>query len=138
MCVFERYTYVNKCQKYFNSVFSIKYAISFSLSDVEYKVMQTWIRIPSFIYSWRAWIEKWHLFNSLAYWHHQSSENEHCSTGVDVMNTIFCDFSQFSAEKIGVFLKNQCYDQNFAYFSFVLSQKRQFFAFFSAKIFYKS
>jgi hypothetical protein len=33
--------------------------------------------------------------------------------GVDVMNTIFCDFRQFSA-KIGVFLKNQCYDQNFA------------------------
>jgi hypothetical protein len=30
-------------------------------------------------------------------------------------------------EKIGVFLKNQCYDQNFAYFSFVMSQKRQFF-----------
>jgi hypothetical protein len=25
------------------------------------------------------------------------------------------------------FLKNQCYDQLFAYFSFVLSQKRQFF-----------
>jgi hypothetical protein len=41
--------------------------------------------------------------------------------------------SQFSAifdnfrRKIGVFLKNQCYDQNFAYFSFVFSQKRQFF-----------
>jgi hypothetical protein len=71
--------------------------------------------------------------------------------GVDVMITIFCDFCQFSAkkigvflknqcydnnflrfltifgEKIGVFLKNQCYDQNFAYFSFVLSQKRHFF-----------
>jgi hypothetical protein len=31
-------------------------------------------------------------------------------------------------EKIGVFLKNQCYDQMFAKFSFVLSQKRQFFA----------
>jgi hypothetical protein len=31
-------------------------------------------------------------------------------------------------EKNGVFLKNQCCDQNFAYFSFVLSQKRQFFA----------
>jgi hypothetical protein len=26
---------------------------------------------------------------------------------------IFCDFWQFSAEKIGVFLKNQCYDQIF-------------------------
>jgi hypothetical protein len=37
-------------------------------------------------------------------------------------------WSQFSAifdnfgEKIGVFLKNQYYDQDFAYFSFVLSQ----------------
>jgi hypothetical protein len=29
-------------------------------------------------------------------------------------------------EKIGVFLKNKCYDQNFALFSFVLSQKHQF------------
>jgi hypothetical protein len=30
--------------------------------------------------------------------------------GVDVMITIFCDFRQLSAKKIGVFLKNQCYD----------------------------
>jgi hypothetical protein len=50
------------------------------------------------------------------------------------MITIICDFRQFSAifaifgEKIGFFLKNQCYDQNFAQFAFVLSQKRQFFA----------
>jgi hypothetical protein len=48
-------------------------------------------------------------------------------SGVDVMITIFCDFSQFSA-KNGVFLKYQCYDQLFSKFSFVLSQKRQFFA----------
>jgi hypothetical protein len=34
--------------------------------------------------------------------------------GVDVMITIFCDFRQFSPKKIGVFLKNQCYDQSFA------------------------
>jgi hypothetical protein len=33
--------------------------------------------------------------------------------GVDVMITIFCDFRQFSAKQIGVFLKIQCYDQNF-------------------------
>jgi hypothetical protein len=33
--------------------------------------------------------------------------------GVDVMITILCDFLQFSAKKICVFLKNQCYDQNF-------------------------
>jgi hypothetical protein len=60
-------------------------------------------------------------------------------------------------EKIGVFLKKQCYDQIFALFSFVLSQKRDFFSadffrrffspiffadffrrFFSAKIFLKN
>jgi hypothetical protein len=51
-------------------------------------------------------------------------------------------WSQFSAifdnfrQKIGVFLKNQCYDQNFAQFTLVLSQKRQFFAiFFGENIF---
>jgi hypothetical protein len=48
-------------------------------------------------------------------------------SGVDVMITIFCDFPQFSAKEIGVFLKYQCYDQFFSTFSFVLSQKRQFF-----------
>jgi hypothetical protein len=31
-------------------------------------------------------------------------------------------------KKIGVFLKNQCYDQNFAYSSFVLGSKTLFFA----------
>jgi hypothetical protein len=41
-------------------------------------------------------------------------------------------------EKIGAFLKNQCYDQGFAKFGFVLSQKRQFFRRFFAKIFFKS
>jgi hypothetical protein len=46
---------------------------------------------------------------------------------VDVMITIFCDFPPFSAKKIGVFLKYQCYDQLFSKFSFVLRQKRQFF-----------
>jgi hypothetical protein len=39
----------------------------------------------------------------------------------------FLRFWQFAA-KIGVFLKNQCCDQLFTYFSFVLRQKRQFFA----------
>jgi hypothetical protein len=43
------------------------------------------------------------------------------------MITIFGDFSIFWP-KIGVFLKNQCYDQKFALFSFVLSQKHHFFA----------
>jgi hypothetical protein len=45
-------------------------------------------------------------------------------SGVDVMITIFCNFRR----KNWRFLKNQCYDKNFALFSFVLSQKRQFFA----------
>jgi hypothetical protein len=47
--------------------------------------------------------------------------------GVDVMITIFCDFSQFSAKKIGVFLKYQYCDHIFSKFAFVSSQKRQFF-----------
>jgi hypothetical protein len=51
---------------------------------------------------------------------------EHCvDPGVDVMITIFHDFCQFPA-KIWRFLKNQRYDQIFAQFSFVLSQKRHF------------
>jgi hypothetical protein len=38
--------------------------------------------------------------------------------------------------KIGVFLKNQCYEENFAQFSFIFSQKRHFFAeFFDENIF---
>jgi hypothetical protein len=36
-------------------------------------------------------------------------------------------FSPIFGEKIGVFLQNQFYDQLFSKFSFVLSQKRQFF-----------
>jgi hypothetical protein len=40
-----------------------------------------------------------------------------------------------SLQKMTFFLKNQYYDQNFAQFSFVLSQKRQFFAFFRRKYF---
>jgi hypothetical protein len=31
-------------------------------------------------------------------------------------------------EKMGVFLKNQCYDQKYSKFSFVLSKKPSFFA----------
>jgi hypothetical protein len=59
--------------------------------------------------------------------------------GVDVMITIFCDFWQFSAKKIGVFLKNQCYDQIFAKTSCSLSKKTPIFSLnVSAKIFKKS
>jgi hypothetical protein len=47
-------------------------------------------------------------------------------------------FLPIFVENVGVFLENQCYDQNFAKFTFVLSQKRQFFSLnFSAKIFKK-
>jgi hypothetical protein len=42
--------------------------------------------------------------------------------GVDVIITIFTNFM-----KIGVFLKNQCYDPLFAEFSNALHQKRLFF-----------
>jgi hypothetical protein len=53
--------------------------------------------------------------------------------------TIFGDFTQLSAifpnfqRKNGVCLKSQCYDQFVSKFSFVLSQKRQFFAKFSGE-----
>jgi hypothetical protein len=40
----------------------------------------------------------------------------------------FLRFFPIFGEKIGVFLKYQCYDQLFSKFSFVSSQKRQFFA----------
>jgi hypothetical protein len=55
--------------------------------------------------------------------------------GVDVMITIFCDFS---AKKLAFFLKTNVMINFLKKFSFVLSQKRQFFAKFSAKIFKKS
>jgi hypothetical protein len=38
-------------------------------------------------------------------------------------SAIFDNFLTIFGEKNGVFLKNQCYDQNFASYSFVLSQK---------------
>jgi hypothetical protein len=53
---------------------------------------------------------------------------------IEAQNQGSMSWSQFSAifanflRKNGVFLKNQRYDQNFAKFTFVLSQKRQFFA----------
>jgi hypothetical protein len=54
--------------------------------------------------------------------------HEVVSPGVDVMITIFPKrFFPIFGEKIGVFLKYQCYDQFFSKFGFVLSKKRQFF-----------
>jgi hypothetical protein len=46
--------------------------------------------------------------------------------GIDVMIAIFCDFCRFSAEKTGVFLKNQCYDQIFARTSTSFSKNASF------------
>jgi hypothetical protein len=58
------------------------------------------------------------------------------SPGADVMITIFRDFCQFSAKKIGVFLKNNCYDKIFAKISCILSKNANFFAkFFGEKCF---
>jgi hypothetical protein len=46
----------------------------------------------------------------------------------------FLRFSTIFGEKIGVFLKNQCYDQLFSKFGFVLRKKRPIFSLnFSAK-----
>jgi hypothetical protein len=57
--------------------------------------------------------------------------------GVDVMITIFCDFRQFSCEKIGVFSKKTPMLWSiFSQLSFVFSQKRPFLCrLFLAKIF---
>jgi hypothetical protein len=57
--------------------------------------------------------------------------------GVDVMIKKFMQFFTIFGEKIGVFLKNQCYDQNFAKISFVLSKKTPIFSadFFGENIF---
>jgi hypothetical protein len=58
--------------------------------------------------------------------------------GINVMITILRQFFlPISDKQFGVFLKNQCYDQNFALFAFDLSQKRQFFRKKIAKIFNK-
>jgi hypothetical protein len=52
--------------------------------------------------------------------------------------------SRFSAisdnilRKIGVFLKNQCYDRNFAWFSFDLNKKRQFFCWIFRRKYFKN
>jgi hypothetical protein len=57
--------------------------------------------------------------------------------GVDVTIIIFCVFCHFSAQKIGVFLKNQCYDQIFAKTSSSLNKNANIFAKFFAKNIFK-
>jgi hypothetical protein len=47
--------------------------------------------------------------------------------GVDVMITIFCDFSQFSEEKMAFLLNTNVMIKYFSKFSFVSSKKRQYF-----------
>jgi hypothetical protein len=46
-----------------------------------------------------------------------------CRSGVDAMIAVFSDFLQFSAEKIGVYLEKQCYDQSLAKTSTILGKK---------------
>jgi hypothetical protein len=48
--------------------------------------------------------------------------------GVDVMITIFGDFSQFSAKKLAFFLNTSAMITFLSKFAFVSSQKRHFFA----------
>jgi hypothetical protein len=56
--------------------------------------------------------------------------------GVDVMIIIFGDFCQFSTKKIGVFLKNQCYDHFFQKLAVVWAKTANIFAkFFGENIF---
>jgi hypothetical protein len=49
------------------------------------------------------------------------------SSGVDVMITIFCDFSQLSAKKLAFFLNTIVMITFLSKFAFVFNQKRQFF-----------
>jgi hypothetical protein len=48
-------------------------------------------------------------------------------SGVDVLIAIFCDFLPIFCEKIGVFLKNQCYDKICSKTRSSFSKKRQYF-----------
>jgi hypothetical protein len=48
--------------------------------------------------------------------------------GIDVMITIFCDFRQFSAKKIGVFLKNQWLWSKFCIFQLCFESKTPIFS----------
>jgi hypothetical protein len=63
------------------------------------------------------------------FWNSKDLPPPHTHTpGVVVMITIFCDFWPIFGEKISVFLKNLCYDQNFAKTISSLSKKCHFFS----------
>jgi hypothetical protein len=49
------------------------------------------------------------------------------SLGVNVLITIFCDFSPIFGEAVGGFLKDQCYDYLFSNICCICSQTCQFF-----------
>jgi uncharacterized membrane protein YkgB len=73
--------------------------------------------------------------NSVFYLHESKFENKYfikvsnlIEPGVDVMIPIFCELGQFSAKKLALFSKTNTMINFFSNFSFVLIQKRQFFA----------
>jgi hypothetical protein len=69
-------------------------------------------------------------------WRRLSGKRKH--PGVDVMITIFCDFPQFSANKLAFFINTNVTITFFSKFGFVSSQKRQVSLNFSSKRFKKS
>jgi hypothetical protein len=66
-------------------------------------------------------VKNWPQNNKL-----QASLSRFSPPGVDVMVTIFCDFSQFSAKKLA-FSQIPMLRSFFSNFTFLLSQKRQLF-----------
>jgi hypothetical protein len=85
-------------------------------------------KIPIWVYFMDIWsilrpfeIFYRHLVNLVVIWYNFSSfsllvccsKKNLANPGTDVMITIFCDFFTILGEQIGVFLKNQCYDQFF-------------------------
>jgi hypothetical protein len=90
----------------------MKCRIAFSFQQKEYR----WLESNQLVGFWEitAILDKINsiCFISVNYFGVRPKKFQSLKLGVDVMITIFFDFRQFSA-KIGVFLKNQCYDQNF-------------------------
>jgi hypothetical protein len=73
--------------------------------------------------------ERWH-FCRQSQWNRVTKLQYLCKLTFNLGSMLWSQFSASFAnfdEKIGVFLKNQCYDHCFSKFSFVLSQKRRYF-----------